>query len=146
MIRTDDVRERIEAEVSDLSGRVRNAGEFSQLVEGNAFPADTHSAFVLPGTLAGGASQAIVGMFQQALVERIIVVLVVRVANDITGAKGMDALTPLIRNVITALCGFSPGDAPGCLELAAGELVGAAQGRLIYHLEFALNDQLRIFS
>lgn len=146
MIRTDDVRARIEDQVAELAGRTRNAGEFSQLVEGNVFPADPQSAFVLPGPLGGGQSQAISGAFTQALRETVIVVLVVRVANDPTGSKGMDVLTPLIRAVIEALCGFSPPDAPGCFELGAGELVGAAQGRLIYHLEFALNDQLRIFS
>lgn len=146
MIRTDDVRVRIERTVPDLAGRVRNAGEFSQLVESSAYPAEAQSAFVLPGPLRGGPSQVMSGAFVQALSETIIVVLLARVPNDPTGAKGMDTITPLIRDVITALCGFQPSGAPGCFELSAGELVGAAQGRIIYHLEFALNDQVRIFA
>lgn len=147
MIRTDEVRDRIEDKIPALAGKVRNAGEFSQLVESNQFPADLQSAFVLPGPLRGGAVIAgLGGAFVQAMGETIIVVLVCRVANDATGAKAMDTLTPLIRDVTTAICGWSPEDAVGLFALGAGELVGAAQGRVLYHLEFILEDQLRILS
>lgn len=145
MIRTDDVRERIEDMVPQLAGRMRNAGEFSQLVEGNAFPADTQSAFVLPGPIDGGPVSAMSSAFIQAMRETVIVVLVCRVANDVTGAKAMDTITPLIRGVVEAVCGWSPEDAIGQFALGSGELVGAVQGRLLYHLEFVLDDQLRIF-
>lgn len=147
MIRTDDVRDRIENKVALLQGRVRNAGEFTQLVESNAFPADPQSAFILPGPLRGGAVVAgMSGAFVQQLGETVIVVLVCRIANDATGAKAMDTLTPLIREVVEALCGWSPEGAIGTFALGAGELVGSAQGRVLYHLEFSLDDQLRIFS
>jgi hypothetical protein len=147
MIRTDDVRDRIEEQVSELQGRVRNAGEFTQLVESNAFPADPQSAFILPGPLRGGAVVAgMGGAFVQQIGETVIVVLVARAANDASGAKAMDTLTPLIRKVTEALCGWSPADAIGTFALGAGELVGSGQGRMLYHLEFVLDDQLRIFS
>ena len=147
MIRTDAVRARLEDAVPELVGRVRNAGEFSQLVEGNAFPADVHSAFVLPGPIGGGPVVAgMAGAFVQAMRETVIVVLVCRVANDVTGAKAMDTITPIIRTVVAAICGWSPDAAIGLFALGSGELVGAAQGRLLYHLEFVLDDQLRIYT
>jgi len=143
MIRIDDVRARIEGKVPALAGQIGNAGEFSKLIEAGQMQA-ARKAYVLPGALAGGARQAMSGMFTQALEETVLVVLSVRVASDPTGARALDEISPLVRDTVRAVCGWGPEDAPGVFALARGELVGAAQGMLIYQLDFTLDDQLRI--
>jgi hypothetical protein len=144
MIRIDDVRARIEARVPALAGKMGNAGQFSQLVERNQMPQHTSAGFVLPGGLQGGSVNAISGLFVQGFAETVIVVLASRVANDPTGERATDELTPLVRNVIEAVCGWGPADAPGIFTLGSGELVGTEAGTLVYQLNFLLSDQLRI--
>lgn len=144
MIRIDEVRARIEARVPALAGRMFNAGQFSQLVERNQMPSQAKAAFVLPGALQGGNADLSVGLFRQAFQESVIVVLATRVANDPTGEKAADEITPLVRDVITAVCGWGPDDAPGAFVLGSGELVGTQSGTLVYQIDFLLSDQLRI--
>lgn len=144
MIRIDEVRARIEARVPALANRIGNAGQFAQLVERNQMPGHAVAAFVLPGALQGGNADLSVGLFRQAFQESVIVVLATRVANDPTGEKAADEITPLVREVITAVCGWGPDDAPGAFVLGAGELVGTQSGTLVYQIDFLLSDQLRI--
>lgn len=144
MIRVDEVRERIEARVPELTGQIGNAGEFAKVVEANQLPQRRKGAFVLPGALAGGSAEAMTGVFKQSFAEMIAVVLVVKVANDATGNRALDEITPLVRSVIQAVCGWGPETSPGVFKLSRGELVGAAQGTLIYQIDFTLDDQLRI--
>lgn len=144
MIRLDEVRERIEGLVTDLAGRLGYAGEFTSLIESNSMPQITPAGFVLPGMLSGGPADAATGIFRQNFRETVIVVLVVRVAGDVLGDGGVDELTPIIRGVVEAVCGWGPPDAPGVFVLGSGELVGSKDGCAIYQLDFNLDDQLRI--
>lgn len=144
MIRVGEVRQRIEAKVPALAGKMGNAGEFAQLVERNQMPQHRVAGFVLPGSLQGGAASAMTGSFNQHFSETVIVVLASRVANDPTGARAADEISPLVGDVIAAVCGWGPDDAPGIFALASGELVGTQAGTLIYQIDFALDDQLRI--
>lgn len=144
MIRIDEVRARIEARVPALAGKIGNAGQFSLLVERNQMPQHSVAGFVLPGGLQGGQTNAVSGFFTQMFAETVIVVLAARVANDPTGERATDEISPLVRDVIAAVCGWGPDDAPGIFVLGTGELVGVQAGTLIYQLDFTLDDQLRI--
>lgn len=144
MLRLDDVRARLELKVPDLVGNLQNAGQFSQLIERNQLPQWRMGGFILPGRLTGSGAEMMTGMFVQNLAEAVSIVLVTRVQSDPTGNKAVDEITPLIRAVVTGLCGWGPEDAPGVFVLASGELVGSKDGALIYQLDFALSDQLRI--
>lgn len=144
MFRLDDIRHRIEALVPALVGRVENAGQFAQLIERNQLPQVTPAAFVLPGGLSGGAAEASAGIFIQSFDEVVSVVLADRVAGDAVGGKALDGMTPLVIDVVTAICGWGPDDAIGIFTLRSGELVGSQNGVLVFQLDFAMNDQLRI--
>lgn len=144
MIRIDEVRGRIEARVAALQGKIGNAGEFGLLVQRNQMPQHRTAAFVLPGALQGGNADLSTGLFRQAFQESVIVVLATRVANDPTGALATDEITPLVRAVVEAVCGWGPETAPGTFVLGSGELVGTQDGTLVYQLDFLLSDQLRI--
>lgn len=142
MFRIDELSARLKAKMPGLE--IQNAGQFARLIEGNQLPQFRQGAFVLPGRLIGGQAQAMTGMFTQTVTEGVSVVLVARVAADPAGAKALDEITPLIRSVVNAVCGWGPDDAPGVFVLSGGELVGSQQGALIYQLDFSLIDQLRI--
>ena len=144
MIRIDEVRARIEAKVPALAGKIGNAGQFSLLVERNQMPQHVVAGFVLPGGLQGGQTSAVSGFFVQMFAETVIVVLAARVANDPTAERATDEISPLVRDVVEAVCGWGPDDAPGIFTLGNGELVGVQAGTLIYQLDFTLSDQLRI--
>ena len=144
MIRIDEVRARIEAKVPVLAGKLGSAGAFAQLVERNQMPQHAVAGFVLPGGLRGGQASAVTGSFNQHFAETVIVVLAARVANDPTGGRATDEITPLVRKVIEGLCGWGPDDAPGVFTLGNGELVGVQAGTLVYQIDFTLDDQLRI--
>ncbi|MGB3165637.1 MAG: hypothetical protein WBA68_02560 [Alteraurantiacibacter sp.] len=146
MIRLDEVADRLQAEIEAFASdtRIGNAAQFSTLVEKNQTPQVTPAAFVLPGPLQGGQAQAMTGAFVQNFSETVIVVLFVKVAGDARGGRAIDEITPLIRQVVEAVAGWAPEDAVGVFTLANGELVGSQRGHLIYQLNFALNDQLRI--
>jgi len=144
MIRVDDVRQRIEAQVPALVDRLGNAGDFANLVDHNRLPQQTPAGYVMPGGLRGGQADAVAGMFRQAFDEVVIVVLVTRVAGDPLASAAIDEISPLARDTIQAVAGWGPADAIGVFQLAQAELVGAKDGALVFQIDFALNDQLRI--
>lgn len=141
--RIEEVKARIEAQVEDLSGQLREAGEFAELVEKKRLPSRT-GGFVLPGGLRGGTADAATGLFRQSFSEIVKVVLVVRVAGDPLRAKAVAGLVPLVRATIEAVAGWAPDDATGIFRLVQADLIGASGGALIFEIDFALDDQLRI--
>ena len=144
MIRIDDVRTRVEAEVEALTGRLLNAGDFANLVATNQLPQVTPAGYVLPAGLQGGVADAVAGLFRQDFDETVSVVLVDRVAGDPLAGAAIDSITPLVRSVIEAVVGWAPADAIGVFQLGHAELVGAKDGALVFQIDFTLNDQLRI--
>lgn len=144
LLRLDEVRARIEAQVPDLNGKLGNAADFAELVDKNLLKQHGTGGYVLPGGLAGGRADVISGLFRQAMGVIVKVVLAVRVAGDPLRDKAIDAATPLATDIITAVAGWAPDDAVGVFELVRGELVGATGGVLLFEIDFRLNDQLRI--
>lgn len=144
MIRLGEVRARIEAKVPALAGNLRNAGDWARVVEQNMLPDFTPAAFLLPGGFVGGQATLATGLFRQDFRETVSVVLVVRVAGDALGEAALDEIAPLVGEVVRAVAGYSPDSTPGDFILQRGELVGAKDGALIFHIDFALTDQLRI--
>lgn len=144
MLRLDEVRARLAAKVPELGDRIGNAAELAGIIERKQVPQVTPHAFVVPGGFVGGAAQAMTGAFIQDFSEAVWVALFVRAAADPTGSRALDELTPLIRKVAEALCGWGPEDAPGVFVLSNGEPAGSQAGCLAFHLEFILQDQLRI--
>lgn len=145
MTLTQSIVARLKERVAALSGRVEGAAEFAELVRANRLPMVTPAANVLPLGLQGRPGQSSAGAFTQMVTEGVGVLLTLRTdgqAHDRTDAT----LDGLIADILAALCGWSPGDQVGVLELARGNLVGLREGTLIYQLDFTLTDQLRIFA
>ncbi|MFN3834635.1 MAG: hypothetical protein ACK4NO_01905 [Glycocaulis sp.] len=141
----DTVITRLKAEVSDFSGRIEGAAEFAVLMRQNALPQVTPAAHVLPLGLRGGQGQTGAGAFRQE-VEEVIAVLITLRAHSRTGREVLPDLDALIRKVITSVVGWGPDDAIGVFRLTRGQLVSMSAGTLLYQLDFAITDQLRILS
>ncbi len=143
MIAVADIIARLNAAVPGLQGRIQGAGEFSALMKSNALPQVTPAAFVVPTGLMGSAGDAITGAFTQPI-ERMFGVIVVLRAADRTGARAIDPLDTLIDETLAAIVGWAPGNAVGVFRLVRGNLVSLSAGTIVYQLDFALPDQLRI--
>lgn len=144
MIRIDEVRTRIDASVPALTGKLFNAGDWANVIENNRLPQVTPAGFVLPGGIEGGQAQMMAGAFIQPIRDRVMVVVAVRVAGDPLAAQAIDEATPLVRQVVAAVCGWGPEDSPGVFVLDRAELVGAKDGALLFQIDLAIDDQLRI--
>lgn len=138
-----EVIARLEASVPALVGRTEGAMQFADLMKRNALPQATPAAFVLPLGLIGGAADAATGAFTQMVDQAVGVVLVIR-SFDRTGARAADPLEALIADVLAALLGWGPDTAVGVLRLARGGIISMASGAVVYQLDFALADQLRV--
>lgn len=140
----DPIIQRLSADVPALTGRVKGAMDFGRLVEAGQVPPVTPAAFVLPAGIHGGKPVAVTGAFVQDTEEMVSVMLALRV-HEVTGQAGIDPLKALIDAVLVSLCGWAPvPDAQDVLRLLRGALVSLTAGLVVYQLDFAITDQLRI--
>jgi len=145
----DQVKDRLE-DIGMLAGRIEPAARLSELMARNQLAQVTPAAFVLPLGLRGGRADAMTGLYRQPITEMLGVVLVLRSAGDATGARSTDQLTELRNAVIRRIVNWAPvsnwldGETVGVFTLGRGELVSLSAGTLVYQLDFALDDQVRI--
>lgn len=137
------IRDRLAASVPELLGRIEGAAAFAELMRQNALPQVTPAAFVIPLGLQGGVADVTTGLFRQEVQEIVGVMLVLR-SYSTSGEKALPELDRLIEATVSAVVGFAPDDAVGVFRLVRGALVSMTAGMIVYQLEFALSDQLRI--
>lgn len=141
------VRDRIEQEIEVLEKRVQGAVDLAQLIARGGLPNVTPWCFVLPlGTRSRSEGDASSGVFAQMVDETVAVLLVVGAQGDVTGAKAIPTLDELIDAITQAIAGWSPEGAIGDFRFARGALLSINNGLVMYQLDFALQDQLRILS
>lgn len=139
------VKTRLADQVATLKDRIDGAADFAELMRKNQLPQVTPAAFILPLGLRGARAEASTGAFVQDVTETIGVLLVLRTHSG-TGDRALPELDALIASVIAALAGWAPGDETGVFTLTRGQLVNMQAGTIVYQLDFAINDQLRILS
>jgi hypothetical protein len=144
MIRVSEAEARLLEKVPKLAGKVGSAAQFSSLIERNQVPQQTPAAFIILGGLQGGPADVAAGMFRQAIREMLLIVLFVRNAGDATGARAVDEITPLVREIVLGLAGWGPDACPGVYVLDHVEIVTVSQGVVGFEIGLALDDQLRI--
>jgi len=151
----DAVVDRLAQKIPALAGgRVRGALEFAELVRQKALPNYTPAAFVVDGGMSGRGAESSAGAFLQDAEEGIAVVLVLRSAGDVTGARAQPKLSELKWQVLFALCGWAPEgaedededgtDPVGVLELRRGRINSVDAGTVFYQLDFAIRQQIRL--
>lgn len=148
----DDIVARLGAEVDVLEKRVQGALALSEMIRQKALPNFTPAAFVVPNGLAFGAAEYETGFFIQGVDEVFSIILLMRSASDVRGAKLQGELQALIWKVVEALAGWAPEspetDEPvapvGVLVPKRGSLARLDAGTVFYQLDFAIQQQLRI--
>jgi hypothetical protein len=139
-----DIATRIGSEVTALAGRVEFVAGLAALVEANALPQREVSAFVLPIGFDDRGGDAASGMYTQMVQEAVGVVLCVKALGDAGAKRAVEPIDALKDAVINALAGWGPDGAVGVLRATRGRMVSVTKGLVIYQLDFALIDQLRI--
>jgi hypothetical protein len=140
---TEAVIARLEAELPDLTGRVRRAADLSALMRNNAAPQSGMSVFVLPGGIEGGTQERATGAHLQFVTRVVTIVLMFR-AGDPAANAVVDRAEVLIAGIAIALAGWVPpgtmGDPMAFRRVSAPSGAG---GTFVYEMQFAARDQLR---
>lgn len=139
----EDLIARLKERVPDFSGRVEGALNLAELMAAGALPQTTPAANVLSVGLQGGTPDAAAGLFRQPYEEVFGVMLTFR-SNTPVGKRAFDRVEEIKRAVIEAVAGWVPSDQFGPFRLARGTLVNFSAGTLVYQIDFAIGDQLRI--
>lgn len=147
MTLSEAVIDRLKERVPALAGRVEGALDFAQLLASGQLPATTPAANVMPFGLQGGRADASAGAFRQEYTDNVAVLLTLRTAGGGAGGqidRARDMLGELVIAVLRAIAGWAPGEEIGVLRLTRGALITARRGVLVYQIDFAIDDQLRI--
>ena len=139
------LKTRIEAQVPVLAGRVEGAADLAELTRKGAWPQASPAAHLIPLGLQGLGAYSATGAFTQILREMVSVVLTLRTYDRAAG-DDLPELHELIQAVLQAVAGWGPDGSVGVFELARGSLIHNRDGRLVYQLDFAIDDQLRILA
>ncbi|MCU0905376.1 MAG: hypothetical protein MUE83_16135 [Tabrizicola sp.] len=139
----DHVIQRLSERIPYLVGRVEGAASLVQLMTQNALPQVGPAARVISSALLGREPQASSGYFVQSFDETVSVFLVFRNVQG-SGGNELDLFDSTRMDVINAICGWAPENTVGVFRLANGQVRNMAQGSLIYQIDFAIADQLRI--
>lgn len=134
---------RLQEKVPDLSNRVSGALQIAELMRQNALPQHTPAANVISVGLQGGAPDIASGLYRQMYDEVFGVLLTFR-NNDQVGKAALARVGEVIHAVLNAVAGWAPENALGTFRLVRGTVVTVSAGTLVYQIDFALTDQLRI--
>lgn len=131
--------------VPDLAGaRTMEAADLAELIRTKALPSAPAFAYLIPtGLRPRSEGDAGTGYFIQSIDESFAVVLVLRTAADVSGAKGLPKLNTLVWAVINAVAGVDDEDAVGVFRFAGGQLHSLTAGAIFYQINFAIQLQLR---
>jgi hypothetical protein len=138
-----EVIARLKSRVPDFGNRIEGAMELADLMARKALPQVTPAAHVVPLGMQGGVANSANMFFTQEFDETIGVLITLRTFTA-TGGKSSDLLETLKLAVISALAGWAPDTAVGVFRLLRGQMVSMEAGTLVYQIDFALMDQLRI--
>jgi hypothetical protein len=139
--------EEVITRLSDGVGALRSVeggASLASLMQSNALPQLTPAAHVITLGMQGGSAEASSGAFVQSVEELVGVVLTFRTDSQ-TGARALPDMDAIIRAVIAAVAGWAPDTAIGVFRMARANLVNMSRGTVVYQIDFAISDQLRIF-
>ncbi len=104
-------------------------------------------AHVVPMGINGGAVVDAAGAFVQAVEHLFAVYFSVSAHGDRKGGSKLDDVSALQNDVVLALCGWSPPGLTtnGDIRLKRAYLAELKPGLIVYAIDFAVPDQLRIF-
>jgi hypothetical protein len=132
---------------------VEGAAELAALMASKPQPTAGIAAHVILTGLRGAAADAAAGAFVQEIEETLAVILTISAPGDRKGARAGDQLGAVVTSVILALAGWAPAsswepdsETVGVFRLARAAVQRMEPGIIVYAIEFAITDQLRIHS
>lgn len=137
------VKARIMDQVPELNLRVEGAAQFAKLLKDRALPDAAVFAHLLPLAIQGSRGDAASGMFTQNFSEGVGVLLTFKADGGVE-TDDLDSVRDLVMRVARALAGWAPNDQIGVFEVRRGQLMSVHAGAIVYQLDFAISDQLRI--
>lgn len=123
---------------------VDEAADLAALIAAKQLPQRSPWAYVLPIGFDGGAPDAAAGLYRQPFNSVIAVVLVIQALDDPKARAALATIDGLQQLLLARICGWAPASAIGVFRALRGRLVSVASGLVIYQIDFALQDQLRI--
>jgi hypothetical protein len=154
----EDTIAQLSTAVPELTGRIQGALELSELLRANQLPQSPSWAFVFHNGIAGFSAEMQAGAFIQAAEEIVSVVLGMRRGGDATGRRISPELHELVWKVLFGLCGWAPPDPEepeededttrptGVFVLRRGRVVSLKDGTALYQIDFAISQQIRVFT
>lgn len=139
-----DIATRLNAQVPALAGRVEYIADLAALVSEGALPQREVSAFVVPLGFDDRGGDSATGLHTQIVAEAVGVIVTVKALGDAKARKAIPTIDTLKDAVIAAIAGWAPDNVAGAFRVTRGRLVSVTKGLVIYQLDFALLDQLRI--
>jgi len=143
----DSVKQRIEATVPQLTGAIDEIADIAALIAAGALPQREVFAFVVPlgfDDVGGGTSAA--GVHTQMIKDAVGVVLGIKALGDARAKKSLPTITSLRDAVKQSVAGWAPDNSAGVFNVIKGRLLSVNNGLVLYQLDFALLDQLRILA
>jgi hypothetical protein len=143
MLTSDIIIARLRDKVPGL-GEVSGAIELAALLEAKPQPRPKPIAHVVPAGLRGGTPRDVTGGFIQAIDVSFAVFVTFATVNDPKGAKAQAVVDVLLVEIIAAICGWAPLRTTGVFRLLGAGPRQVKPGLVVYAIEFAIQDQLRI--
>src|SRR5438270_3591940 len=140
----DSVATRIDDQVAVLKGAVQYVADLAALIAANAMPQREVTAFVVPSGFDGSEGQSTVNAHTQMLNRAVSVVLAVKALGDAGADKAVPRIDVREKAVLAAVAGWAPDNTVGVFNAIKGRLVSIESGIVLYQIDFALKDQLRI--
>ncbi|UFZ05458.1 hypothetical protein LQG66_03840 [Bradyrhizobium ontarionense] len=140
----DNVSTRIDAVVPALKDRIEGIADLAALIAAGALPQREVAAFVVPVGFDDRGGESATSVHTQVLEESIAVILCVKALGDAKARRALPTIEQLTGAVIAAVAGWAPDDVAGVFRVVRGRLLSAEKGLVLYQLDFALLDQLRI--
>jgi len=137
-----DVRARM-ASVTGLVG-IEEVADLAALIAANQTPQRSPWAYVLPLGFNGGPAEVSANAYRQPFEPVIAIVFVVQALDDPKARKALATVDQLEQDTLALICGWAPVGAIGVFRALRGRLVSVSQGLVIYQIDFALQNQLRI--
>lgn len=125
---------------------VEGAAELAALLASPPQVWNRARAHVVPLGIKGGAVQDAAGVFVQAIDVAFAVYLSLPSHGDAKGGRKLDDVSVLQNAIIATLCGWVPAGvaSQGEVRLVRAYLAELKPGAIVYALEFAVSDHLRI--
>lgn len=145
MLEAATIITRLTATVPALAS-VEGAAELAALLASPPQVWNRTRAHVVPLGIKGGAVLDVAGAFVQAIDVAFAVYLSLPSHGDAKGGRKLDDVSVLQNAIIATLCGWVPAGvtSQGEVRLVRAYLAELKPGAIVYALEFAVSDHLRI--